>query len=235
MNAEKRALAMFEHDTADHVMRVLHDDGLYRHLWFGRPGSSFYHFALVTWPGYLAIVGDMGDYVFRRIEDMFDFFAADREGINPSYWSQKLEAPRPQGVEEFSSEVLSQYVIGWFKEMTGPIDPEEFAAEDYFVSIDGLSTAQRFDLSRALERDVIEPGFDGVDDIRAAHERIADFEWFADGTDIHAYRAPNDPAPLRIEDSWEWELWDYSNQFLWCCWAIHNGIKQYKSAKETTK
>lgn len=80
----------FTGDTAKHAMTVLHDDGLYRHLRFKKPGSSMYWFDLVTWPGCLAITGDMNSYTFSRVEDMFTFFRG--EYINPAYWGEKLIA-----------------------------------------------------------------------------------------------------------------------------------------------
>lgn len=85
---------VFESDTADHVMTVLHEDGLYRHIRFARPdGSSLYRYDLITWPGYLSIVGDVGDFTFRRLADMVEFFASGR-GINPSYWAEKATGTR---------------------------------------------------------------------------------------------------------------------------------------------
>ena len=50
----------FAKDTATHAMTILRDDGLYRHLRFKRPNTSSYYFDIITWPGYLAITGDMG-------------------------------------------------------------------------------------------------------------------------------------------------------------------------------
>lgn len=84
----------FVDDTAKHVMDVIRDDGLYRHLRFKQPGSTFYYHDLITWPGYLAIVGDAGDYLFSRTRDMFEFFASDSGRINPHYWGEKLQGPR---------------------------------------------------------------------------------------------------------------------------------------------
>ena len=90
---EERAMAeRFPGDIAKHKLTVLRDDGLYRHLRCARPGSSFYWFEIVTWPGSLAIRGDMGGgWIFSRIEDMFAFFRSKGHGtINPGYWSEKL-------------------------------------------------------------------------------------------------------------------------------------------------
>ena len=62
-------------------------------------------FELVTWPGYLCYTGDMGAFVFSRIEDMFEFFRSDRGRINPDYWSEKVQATdRSDGPREWSEE-----------------------------------------------------------------------------------------------------------------------------------
>ena len=93
--------AQFLKDVSGHQMRVIRDDGKHRHVRFEKPGSSCMHFELITWPGYLAYVGDMGSYVFSRLPDMFQFFRMgdgdlnhNERGlsINPSYWAGKIEA-----------------------------------------------------------------------------------------------------------------------------------------------
>jgi hypothetical protein len=107
----------FVRDTANHQMMVLHDDGLYRHLRFtSRPqGYGEYWFDLITWPGRLAMCGDVGDdYVFSRLPDMFKFFRADRRwGINPHYWAEKLGGGR-RSVKEYSEDLLRQRVVEQF-------------------------------------------------------------------------------------------------------------------------
>ena len=74
----------FKKDTAEHQMTVLRDDGLYRHLRFRKPGTGIYGFDIVTWPGYLAISGDMGASMFTRLEDMIQFSARTRTASCPS-------------------------------------------------------------------------------------------------------------------------------------------------------
>lgn len=98
----------FEGDTSEHALTVIRDDGLYRHLRCQKPGTYIYGFDIVTWPGYLAYVGDMGDFVFTRVRDMFEFFRGDR--INPDYWSEKLCAPSPEAVMEFDRDAFDAYV-----------------------------------------------------------------------------------------------------------------------------
>ena len=57
---------LLEH-TDKHELHVLHSDGLYRHLRFQAPGTGMWHWDLVTWPGSLAIRGDIG---VRSLQEM---------------------------------------------------------------------------------------------------------------------------------------------------------------------
>jgi hypothetical protein len=50
-----------------------------------------HRFELITTPWRLIITGDMGTWVFARIEDMFEFFRTKDGGINRSYWAEKLQ------------------------------------------------------------------------------------------------------------------------------------------------
>jgi hypothetical protein len=111
--------ARFARETRGHEMTVLHDDGLYRHLRFSSSARGYgeYWFDLITWPGRLAICGDVGDgYIFSRLPDMFEFFRADRRwGINPHYWAEKLGGGR-RSVKTYSEELLRQLVTERFVE-----------------------------------------------------------------------------------------------------------------------
>ncbi|MEU7044971.1 hypothetical protein AB0A77_28485 [Streptomyces varsoviensis] len=104
----------FARDTAKHEMTVLHDKGLYRHLRFRAPTTSEYWFELVTWPGSLAMRGDVGEgYVFTRLSDMFEFFR--RDGITPHYWAEKLGGGR-ESVKTYSEDLVRQLVVERFVE-----------------------------------------------------------------------------------------------------------------------
>lgn len=95
----------FLKDVAEHEINIVSECGLTRHITFKKPDSFHYGFHIVTWPGYLAISGDAGCYVFARLPDMFQFFRGN--GISPSYWGEKLEATdRHGGYEEFSKEMF---------------------------------------------------------------------------------------------------------------------------------
>lgn len=105
----------FEKDTAEHKMTVENDNGVHRSLHFGKPGTMVYYFRINTWPGHLCISGDMGTYVFSRLEDMFEFFRG--EGINPQYWSEKIQAESifGRGVMEYKPDTLKATLKDWLK------------------------------------------------------------------------------------------------------------------------
>lgn len=100
---EQGVAERFSGDVKEHQMTVLREDGLYRHLRFSRPRDSVARFDIITWPGYLAFVGDMGDYVFARLPDMLKFFRGSRPNL--SYWAEKVQAAdKNSGVKEFSED-----------------------------------------------------------------------------------------------------------------------------------
>lgn len=105
--------ARFEKTVVEHEMITRSQDGLFRHITFKNPKTYNYHFHITTWPGYLAISGDVGCYVFARLPDMFQFFRG--EGINPSYWSEKLQASDRCGVEEFSEDLFHDAIKSDFE------------------------------------------------------------------------------------------------------------------------
>jgi hypothetical protein len=105
----------FLKDVGRHKMTVMLNDGLYRHLRFARPGSSNFHFNIVTWPGYLAITGDMEAFTFSRTPDMFEFFRG--VSINPMYWSEKIVATsRHGGHRKFSPNLFKREIREDFKQ-----------------------------------------------------------------------------------------------------------------------
>lgn len=82
--------AVIEGNFSKHRLTILRDDGLYRHWRCQAPGTYVYGFDVITWPGHLCVAGDIGAWVFSRIEDMVEFFEGDNGRVNLSYWSEKL-------------------------------------------------------------------------------------------------------------------------------------------------
>jgi hypothetical protein len=132
---ESNSRERFESDTAEHALTVLRDDGLYRHLRCQKPGTYIYGFDVVTWPGYLAIVGDAGDYLFSRIRDMFKFFESDGERINPQYWAEKLQGPGQDMARSFSERAYRQHVREWLDEVSEDIFESE-RVEELVVAVE---------------------------------------------------------------------------------------------------
>ncbi|WP_147378628.1 hypothetical protein [Mycobacteroides abscessus] len=105
---------MLEISTRDHQMTVLRDDGLYRHIRFAKPGTGIWRFDLVTWPGHLVITGDLEDFHFARIPDMFEFFRKPVGYVNPHYWAEKLQGPVRS--MSFSRDVFKRLVFDHFRD-----------------------------------------------------------------------------------------------------------------------
>lgn len=151
----KHARAQFKAETKDHVMTVLHDDGVYRHLRFAAPGTGIWSWSIVTWPGHLATSGDIADgYMFSRLPDMFQFFRRASDYINPGYWAEKM--PHTITSKTFSSDLFEQTireeVEDWRKEMTDD---------------------ERAEFDRRLDEEVFEYGITD----ESAHLALQDFKF----------------------------------------------------------
>lgn len=209
----------FLKDVATHEMHVLMDNGVYRHIRFKRPGTGCMHFDLITYPGYLVYSGDMGCYVFSRIDDMFEFFRTDREhrhlrdgqtlAINLGYWSEKLQAVdgnrHESGATEFSEEkfrrVINEYRIGWIR------DCRERR----------ISPGSRRELWESVDFDVL----DKVDrDGRIAIDAAYNFSERWGG------------QTFSFDDLFEHDFTRFTYSFVWCCYALAWGVQQYDSAKQ---
>lgn len=204
----------FLENVKEHEMIVLHDDGVYRHIRFKKPGTGCMHFDLVTWPGYLAYSGDMGCYVFCRLNDMFSFFRTDRihnrDGnlyINLSYWSEKLEAVdgnrRGGTAKEFSKEKfirqLSETRLNWIRER-------------------GLNKEQRRELWEAV-RDQVLYRVDEDDSGQVSMSAAYDFSERIGG------------KVFQFDDLWGYDFTQYTYRFIWCCYALAWGINKYDEIK----
>lgn len=211
----------FLHDVRDHVLEVIRDDGVHRHLRFRKPGTMCMHFDLITWPGYLCYTGDMGTYVFQRLTDMFEFFRTDRNspwlkakgltlGINLSYWGEKLQAQdKCDGFKEFDGKkfdaAVYRYLVSWIKDHR-----------------DETTKQQRRDLWDEVESDVI-----GADsDSGGYRKRCAAHDFF--------HQVNGEVGRFEFQDFHEYNVESYSYRFMWCCYALAWGINLYDKSKEAT-
>lgn len=129
--------ATFAKHVAQHQMTVILDQGVHRYLRFRKPDDSNRYFHITTWPGYLCFSGDMGCYVFARVEDMFRFFRGD--GINPSYWAEKVQARDRDGIKE--SDKLRAYVEEYTADW--PEDAKQEAWDEILRHADDEHDARR--------------------------------------------------------------------------------------------
>lgn len=99
---------------ADHVVTVVHHQGLYRHYRCQQKSRTWVDgFNIVTWPGYLAYHGDMGDYVFAREQDMIPFMAnACRDH---RYAALKCVASGREGITTWQQELWREWVLKWYR------------------------------------------------------------------------------------------------------------------------
>jgi len=83
----------FLKDVANHEMEIISENGITRHIRFKNPATRNMYFDLTTFGDHLVFSGDMGTYVFQRVEDMFTFFRRDEMPDSANYyWDEKLES-----------------------------------------------------------------------------------------------------------------------------------------------
>ncbi|AXN51269.1 hypothetical protein DSM43518_04811 [Mycobacterium marinum] len=216
---------MLEVSTRNHQMAVLRDEGLYRHIRFAEPGTSIWRFDLVTWPGHLVITGDLEDFHFARLADMFEFFRNPVGYINASYWAEKLRGPTRY--KSYSPDRFKQRVFEYFWESRawtpGPHRPLWQAICDRVLSDDVIhdECTARQALSNFRFHLINDP---------LPSEPVEDFR-------PHRIQRPAQPTHraacdiFEFTDSWEWDFREYDYHFLVSLHAIVWGINQYDRAK----
>lgn len=210
--------AEFLKQVAGHEMHVLMDNGIYRHLRFKRPGTGCYHFDLITYPGHLVYSGDMGCYVFARLDDMFQFFRTDREhrhmrdgetlAINLGYWSEKLQAVDSRsghpGATEFCEDrfrrVINEYRVRWMRELKER----------------GATKQERRGLWEEVDHSVLWVLDSGE---HAAMQAARDFSEKVDG------------RRFEFNDLFDRSFIEYTYHFCWCCYAIAWGVQKYDESR----
>lgn len=191
----------FKRDVACHKLQIFRDDGVNRHIRFKAPGTMCMHFDLLTWPGYLCYTGDMGTYVFRRLDDMFAFFrrrdSRPEFEIDLRYWAEKLEALDRAGVTAYSAGVFRSAIL---ESLQSYCDGEEF------------TEAEREAIFSEVDTEVLQ----NADDEYQAMRSALDFQ--------HGDRNV-------FEGFWETDYKEYTHRFLWCCHALEWAIGVYDAAK----
>lgn len=200
----------FSKDIASHQLTMVSDDGLHRHLKISKPNSSDMHFNITTWPGYLCISGDMGCYVFQRIEDMFAFFRAEPGEIKPGYWQEKIQAGTGfEGAESISSE-------------------PDYSAYDDRVDEYLADFIEALDPENEADARKIEEATGAVEEFKYCRENS---EW--DCVSRINNWDPESAGGMQLDDFWEGHrgLAKFKFHYIWCCYAIVHAIAMYDKAK----
>ena len=208
-------LDTFLKDTAQHDLVIKLDQGMYRHLRFQKPGTALYCFDVITWPGHLAITGDMGAAVFSRLPDMFEFFRPnryERRGgdlfINPGYWAQKCNTNEGSKTE-FSKALFDLLVLELYTEHVDANRDDE-----------GNPPAWAADLRKEIETELLS---------LTEHSTTAAFN----AMDLFEH----EDSGFKISDPQEYltsTTVEYTVHFLWRLYAIAYAVREYDRVKNPT-
>lgn len=224
-DVQKKAMHRFAGDTAHHQLEIVLDEGLHRHLRFRRPGTGCYGFDIVTWPGYLAISGDMGSAVFSRLHDMFEFFrptpsdqgrlAPGELYVNLPYWAEKCQA-NDGAPKQFSCELFERTLRARFDAYMDGKDLDAIPRGPELAN----------DLWAEIESEVC--GADHAYDALARAEAFAPESWHE-----HAKVF----GDFRFHDFWEAApaLEEYTLRFVWRLYAIAHAVRAYDAAKAAVR
>ena len=198
----------FLEEVKNHELIVIKDEGLYRHIRFKSPETLNYYFDILTWKGYLCITGDIGTYVFSRVDDMFYFFVDENDvdltnlKINTGYWAEKCvsESVFGNGIRQFS--------IDNFKESI----KQAFESETY-----------------EWDEKIKKEAWEEVDNY---------FSWCDDEYSCVEYLRHFKPIEIDSEhkicfnDWWEWNFEEKTHNYILCLYAIVWSIKKYFTYKK---
>ncbi|WP_051224795.1 hypothetical protein [Pseudoclavibacter soli] len=222
--------ARFLEQTADHRLTVIRESGVYRHLRMSAPGTGIWHWDIITWPGYLAIVGDVADgFTFARVTDMLGFFrtrsgADDPDEIDYRYWAEKLQGRRSDGVQKFGHDDFLEAVYddlfqtSW--ETTSPQAERRAREEGYVELADGIAAL------RAQIWEDAQQVSDPYEQQRGYIDWLADYVVNVPTVVADALTIPKRWAPW-ADDYYEMSLTHWSNDFLIACWAIAKTVQAW--------
>lgn len=204
----------FLKDISGHVIEIISDNGINRHIRFRRPGTMCMHFDLITWPGYLCYTGDMGTFVFQRLKDMFQFFRSNpNHRIDFRYWAEKVEAmDKCEGVNEFDPDAFKQEITKQRRKLFVQYAPYMYSdqRQEFWEGLEEVKNSADEGEHRSITKmqdwhyNFIGP----QDTIRA----MKDYWISIDTCDFPSCKK-------------------YSRRFLWCGYAIQWGINLYDQTK----
>ena len=191
-------LESFLKDVASHQLTVNLDQGVYRDITVKKPGSINMHYNITTRPGFLIFTGDMGDFIFKRTNDMFRFFRPESGYyINPSYWGEKVEAGV---IREFD------------------VDTANSSVQCYLTNF-----LEDLDLSDPEDREKSKQALKAVSDFISGTQGSGEFDFW---NEINSWDA-DEAGGLDLTDFFESTTTKATYHYIWCCYAIVHAIKLY--------
>jgi hypothetical protein len=214
----------FARDVENHELTILHDDGLYRHLRFKQPDNSFFWFDLVTWPGVLAIRGDMHNQMFSRLRDMFSFFRNQR--ANYGYWAEKTP-DYGRSVREHSPELVRQQIEEHLVEHAKELDHRQAQYALDHARWTRTPRLERWPYRSEPREPVLPKTLKELRELVKTYDENGELE-HPDGT--RALLRELERLDV-VSDVWEWDTSDWTYHYQWACHAIPWGVHQYDVAK----
>lgn len=186
MSNEQEVKRRIANDLANHEITQLHGDGLYRHWRCKKPGTSSLYFDVITWPGFMCVTGDMGEYLFCRTRDMVEFMRSSC--MSYGYAAEKCVAHRGE-IYEFSPQLLKEWLGECEAEATEEGDEER---------LEKIAEVRRSYGEYEIEHDafkaIYETGLD--DDPPRCRQFTYHFLWI-----LHAIKWFCDKQPVAVEVS----------------------------------
>ncbi|GAA2770495.1 hypothetical protein [Streptomyces showdoensis] len=208
---KEAARERFASDSVGATMTLVKDEGVYRHLAFRFPKSSWEWCEILTWPGALILRGGLGCWSFTRTEDMFDLFrpSSPDEGVDPVYWAEKLVPGSGAEVMKYDAERAEAYVREAVEAAVKAYDHVSAEEAEEWLSSDwsGADFSTEADLMRSLGR------FEALVD---AHRPTSTFG----RGDYQEFSFPVH----------EWDLRRYNDWFLLACEMLPWAVGQYDAA-----
>lgn len=132
-----------EKDLKQHKIVSKIENGLFRYYKCRNPSNSIFWFNIVTWPGYFAIVGDMGEYIFSRTDDMIKFMRGNvtKGCISWSYILEKCVASGREKKTEFNKDIALAILRDVENEQIRELD-EDHGYLDQVICLEALKELQ---------------------------------------------------------------------------------------------
>lgn len=197
----------------------------------GQP-TVIWYWDIITWPGSLAIRGDVADgYIFTRDPDMLEFFSLrpdryrdDAPKIDMHYWAQKLAYEHRSTATVYDREVfLASVRDALSNDSTDPEDLMDTARQHILTSLDEQAFARLPD-----EED---PGYEAALNalLNPIAEEILNDARSSSETESKARQWLHEHDRLFPEAAAEWDLSDFDPQFKIACWAIDKTVRAYRA------